>query len=24
MRRLTFGINLSLDGYITAPGGDLG
>ncbi len=24
MRRLTFGMNLSIDGYITAPGGDLG
>ena len=24
MRTLTFGMNLSLDGYITAPGGDLG
>src|SRR3954453_5213672 len=24
MRKLTFGMNLSLDGYITAPGDDLG
>ena len=24
MRRLTFGMNLSLDGYIAAPGDDLG
>src|SRR4051794_41347465 len=24
MRKLTFGMNLSLDGYIAAPGGDLG
>src|SRR5579875_2141975 len=24
MRRLTFGMNVSLDGYIAAPGGDLG
>src|SRR6188472_1475678 len=24
MRKLTFGMNLSLDGYINAPGGDLG
>jgi hypothetical protein len=24
MRKLTFGMNLSLDGYIAAPGDDLG
>ncbi|WP_127782958.1 dihydrofolate reductase family protein [Rhodococcus sp. X156] len=24
MRKLTFGMNLSLDGYIAAPGGDIG
>jgi hypothetical protein len=24
MRKLTFGMNLSLDGYIDAPGDDLG
>ncbi|SDT68144.1 dihydrofolate reductase family protein [Actinoplanes derwentensis] len=24
MRKLTFGMNLSLDGYVAAPGGDLG
>ncbi|MET8280936.1 hypothetical protein [Micromonospora sp. NPDC005174] len=24
MRRLTFGMNVSLDGYVAAPGGDLG
>ncbi|MFG2110993.1 hypothetical protein [Micromonospora chersina] len=24
MRKLTYGMNLSLDGYIAAPGGDLG
>ena len=24
MRKLTFGMNMSLDGYIAAPGGDLG
>ncbi len=24
MRRLTFGMNMSIDGYIAAPGGDLG
>ena len=24
MRKLTFGMNLSVDGYIAAPGGDLG
>jgi hypothetical protein len=24
MRKLTFGMNQSLDGYIAAPGGDLG
>ncbi|MDQ3752793.1 MAG: dihydrofolate reductase, partial [Actinomycetota bacterium] len=24
MRKLTFGMNLTLDGYIAAPGDDLG
>lgn len=24
MRKLTYGMNVSLDGYVTAPGGDLG
>ena len=24
MRKVTFGMNLSVDGYIAAPGGDLG
>ena len=24
MRKLTFGMNVSLDGYIAAPGNDLG